>query len=251
MVRMILSDHQWDSLFAAVKITKAYSTENLRTSVEGILWRLRTGAPWRDLPDSFGPWQTVYNRFNRWSKRGVWAEIFQLIKEDNEIDNEWNFMDGTYIKAHQHAAGGIEKPEVKSIGKSKGGNTSKVHMLCDAHGNPITFELTGGNCHDMSKAEVLLCNANAEHIIADKGYDAEYLRDKALEKGIIPHIPRKSNSKKPNPSFDKYLYRHRHLVENLFAKLKQYRAFATRYDKLTRNFSSVVSIGCLLIWLRL
>lgn len=249
MIRIMLSDCLWDRLLRAVKVTKAYETENLRMTIEGILWRFRTGAPWRDLPDEFGPWKTVFNRFNTWSKSGVWQELFENIR--GELDNEWNFMDGTYIKAHQHASGGVESVDLKTIGRSKGGNTTKVHMLTDAHGNPATFEITSGNIHDASVGGKLITDSDGENIIGDKGYDSELLRTAALDKGAIPHIPRKSNSKKPNPHFDKFLYRHRHLVENLFAKLKHFRAFATRYDKLTRNFTSTVLIACTLVWLKL
>jgi transposase len=191
----------------------------------------------------------VFNRFNEWSKLGIWQQLFDLIR--GELDNEWNFMDGTYVKAHQHSAGGIELQESRTIGPSKGGNTTKIHMLADAHGNPIAFEITAGNIHDVSKGEKLIAIAEAENIIADKGYDAEYLRDQSKSKGMLPHIPQRSSNKKPNPTFDKHLYRHRHLIENLFAKLKGFRALATRYDKLTRNYASVVFIVCLFVWLKL
>lgn len=249
MLRLVLSDPLWDRLFLAIIRTSVYETANLRMALEGILWRFRTGAPWRDMPSEFGPWQTVFNRFNRWSKSGVWQQLFEIVR--GELDNEWNFVDGTYIKAHQHASGGVEVLSTKSIGRSKGGNTTKVHMLTDAHGNPVHFEITAGNIHDVSVGGKLINKSEAENIIGDKGYDSEQLRDQALSNGIIPHIPRKSNSSKPNPNFDKFLYRHRHLVENLFARLKRFRAFATRYDKLTRNYASTVFIGCLLIWLKL
>lgn len=249
MIRLLLTDSLWNRLLTAINKTNAYQTENLRMTVEGILWRFRTGAPWLDLPNEFGPWKTVFNRFNTWSKSGVWQQLFERIR--GELDNEWNFMDGTYIKVHQHASGGIEPKDDITIGRSKGGNTTKVHMLTDAHGNPATFEITAGNIHDVSVGEKLIANSEAENIIGDKGYDSEPLRDAVLDRGALPHIPRKSNSRKPNPHFDKYLYRHRHLVENLFAKLKHFRAFATRYDKLTRNFTSTVFIACTLLWLKI
>lgn len=249
MIRLMLSDLLWERFKKAIESTHAYQTENLRLKIEGVLWRFRTGAPWRDLPDEFGPWKTVFNQFNRWSKSRIWQELFEIIR--GELDNEWNFMDGTYIKAHQHAAGGIETTDPKTIGRSKGGNTTKIHMLTDSHGNPAVFEVTGGNIHDVSIGSMLIAASKAENIIGDKGYDCEKLRKQALDQGSIPHIPRKSNSIKPNICFDKHLYRHRHLVENLFAKLKHFRAFATRYDKLTRNFTSTVFIACLLVWLKL
>src|SRR3989338_2342945 len=103
MARTTLSDSHWERLCEAIARCDAYKTENLRTAIEGILWRHRTGAPWRDLPAEFGPWKTIYNRFNEWSKNGVWATLFDCIKGNHDSDNEWNFMDGSYVKAHQHA----------------------------------------------------------------------------------------------------------------------------------------------------
>jgi transposase len=248
MLRLMLSEHLWPKLMPLLMSSGIYQTDHLRMTLEAILWRLRCGAPWRDLPAEFGPWQTVYNQFNRWSIAGHWQRIFSMIRY--EIDDEWNFMDSTFIKVHQHATGSREALP-QAMGVSRGGNTTKVHMLCDAHGNPIDFELTGGDVHDVARAETLIDHSKAEMLIGDKGYDSDSVRDKAREKGICPIIPTRSNSHRPNPDFDKYLYRHRHLIENLFARLKHFRGFATRYDKLTRNYKAVVLIACLLIWLKL
>ena len=103
--------------------------------------------------------ENIFDRFNSWSKSGVWQKLFELIR--GELDNEWNFIDGTYVKAHQHASGGIESADVNSIGRSKGGNTTKVHMLTDAHGNPAIFEITSGNIHDISIGGMLIASAEA------------------------------------------------------------------------------------------
>lgn len=159
-------------------------------------------------------------------------------------------MDSTINRAHQHAAG-ARKGEDVAIGRSKGGLTTKVHMLTDAHGNPQDFIVTEGQAHDMKEASNLAKLTEAEFLLGDKGYDSEPLRDELLEKGVTPVIPRRKNSEKPNPCFDKDLYKARHTIENLFAKMKQYRAFATRYDKLKRNYISVVSIVSFMIWMRL
>lgn len=75
-----------------------------RNFVEAVLWIHRTGAPWRDLPADFGPWKTVYNRFDRWAKRGTWQALFERLSTD--IDDEWHSIDSTINRAHQHAAGG-------------------------------------------------------------------------------------------------------------------------------------------------
>ena len=74
-----------------------------RNFIEAVLWWRRTGAPWRDLPGEFGPWKTVFNRFDRWAKNGKWDRMFQVLQTD--VDDEWHSLDSTINRAHQHAAG--------------------------------------------------------------------------------------------------------------------------------------------------
>lgn len=168
-----------------------------------------------------------------------------------EVDTEWVFIDGSYVRAHQHASG-ARLGEERAIGRSRGGPTTKLHMAADANGNPIDFEITGGEVHDAKAADKVIEKVGvAESLIADKGYDSESIRDQSRRAGMNPVIPRKSNSKKANPEFDPILYKFRHLVENLFARLKHFRSIATRYEKLARNFKAMVFLACTFIWLKL
>ena len=80
-----------------------------------------------------------------------------------------------------------------------------------------------------------------------EGYDSEVIRDKARSNGMIPIIPKRANAKKPNPDFDRYLYKLRHLVENMFARLKHFRSIATRYEKLAPNFKSMLYLASTII----
>lgn len=181
--------------------------------------------------------------------KGFMGEFFFEVR--GEIDQEWVFADGSYVRAHQHASG-ARHGEERAIGSSRGGSTTKIHIAADAHGNPIDFEVTGGEVHDSKIANTLIKKVNgAESFIADKGYDAEFIRDYAKKAGIVPVIPRRCNSKKSNPEFDSYLYKLRHLVENLFARLKHFRSIATRFEKLARNFKSMLYLACSFIWLKL
>jgi len=173
------------------------------------------------------------------------GEVFFELRGD--LDTEWVFADGSYVRAHQHASG-ARRGEDRAIGTSRGGATTKIHLAADAHGNPIDFEITGGEVHDAKVANRLIEKIGAaEHFIADKGYDSEAIRTQAREAGMNPVIPRRSNSKKPNPEFDSYLYKLRHLVENLFARLKHFRSIATRFEKLARNFKAMLFIACMII----
>lgn len=168
-----------------------------------------------------------------------------------EPDLEWIFIDGSIVKAHQHSSGAARDQET-AIGKSVAGNSTKIHMAVDACGLPIHFSVTGGEVHDCKEAPELVARLPLAHYtIADKGYDSEPLRIQIREKGSVPIIPRKQNSTIGNHDMDWCLYKYRHLVENLFARLKHFREIATRYDKLKRNFESVIALACALIWLPL
>lgn len=247
MPRLMLTDEHWSKLEPILLHQGIYRKGDLRMTMEGILYRMRTGCPWRDLPEAFGCWNSVYKRFNAWSASGKLFAIYQVLVEDPDI--EWLFIDGTYTKAHQHSAGAATG-EAEAIGKSRAGNTSKIHLGVDACGLPIAFRITGGEVHDSTEAQALIDELpSGDALVADKGYDSERIREQAAAKGMRSVIPRKRNSKKGNAGLDRGLYRYRHLVENVFARLKHYRAIATRYDKLKRNYESMVALACGFLWL--
>ena len=121
--------------------------------------------------------------------------------------------------------------------------------MVDALGNPTGFALTPGQAHDLEGADALLPGLEAGALIADKAFDAEERVLKPLEQaGTVAVIPPKV-SRKSQRSYDKDLYKARHLIENFFAKLKQYRAIATRYDKRARNFLAAIHLAATVIWL--
>ena len=127
--------------------------------------------------------------------------------------------------------------------------STKIHALVDALGNPVRFFLTGGQAHDLTGADHLLPSMQAETLIADKAFDADARVIAPLAAaGKLAVIPSKANRRLPR-DFDRDLYKTRHLVENFFAKLKQFRAIATRYDKTARNFLAAVHLASAAIWL--
>ena len=127
--------------------------------------------------------------------------------------------------------------------------STKIHATCDALGNPTGFHLTPGQAHDLQGADALLPSIEAQALLADKAYHAkERLIDKLNEKDITPAIPSKSN-KKEQREYDKHLYKERHLIENFFQKLKQYRAIATRYDKTAINFLGAIYLAASVVLL--
>lgn len=108
--RSWITDAQWARVAAvlAARPRRGRPGKDDRRFFEAVVWWRRTGVPWRDLPDVFGPWKTVFNRFDRWSKSGRWNELFAALQSD--IDGEWLSIDSTTNRAHQHAAGGKGGP---------------------------------------------------------------------------------------------------------------------------------------------
>lgn len=116
-------------------------------------------------------------------------------------------------------------------------------------GNPLQFLLTPGQAHDLEGADALLPGMAADTLLADKAFDAdERVIEPLRARGKSAVIPPKSN-RKIKRDFDKEAYKARHLIENFFCKLKQYRAIATRYDKTARNFLAAIQLAAAIIWL--
>jgi transposase len=108
--RLILSDRQWNLISPHIigdERTRGSSGRDNRMFLEGVLWIARTGAPWRDLPEVFGAWNSVFRRFSRWSAKGVWHRIFVAMADDPDF--EYLILDSTIVRAHQHAAGAKKK----------------------------------------------------------------------------------------------------------------------------------------------
>lgn len=127
--------------------------------------------------------------------------------------------------------------------------STKINATVDALGNPTGFTLTPGQACDLDGADVLLPLITAQTVIADKGYDAdERVILPLAQAGKTVIIPPKRN-RKVQREYDKDIYKSRHLIENFFCKLKQFRAIATRYDKTARNFLAAIYLASAAIWL--
>lgn len=248
MPRLMLTDERWEILYKAMLSSgRIYDKPAHRITMEGILYRMRTGLPWRDLPKEFGCWSKVFRRFNLWSSKGVLSHAFNALVDSEDV--EWLFIDGSIISAHQHGTGAASSA-TEDIGKSRGGNSTKIHLAVDSGGLPVYFELSQGQVNDIVHAKSLVENSpKAEHVVADKGYDSDTFREEVEKMGADSTIPRRKHQKKGNEDVDWCLYRYRHLVENAFGRIKNYRAIATRYDKLSRNYSSMVTLSFLMMWL--
>ena len=136
------------------------------------------------------------------------------------------------------------------MGRSRGGLTTKVHVVTDGLGNPLRFLLSSGNRNDICLAREILepFALTGKLILADKGYDSDKFVRWIKERGGIPVIPSRNSARQPRET-DWHTYKERHLIENLFLKLKNHRRFSTRYEKKAISFHAVVSLACILLWL--
>ena len=205
--------------------------EDNRNVINGILWRLRTGAPWRDIPEKYGNWNSIFRRFRRWSASGVWESAAVALAET---------MAESGLQHRQHVGSrpclgsgrkrGIHR---RALGRSRGGFTSKIHCLGDARGRPIAFNLTPGEAADCKTYDTLieLPEQAPDALLADKAYDTDAIRDDLKKRGIKAVIPPKSN-RTATIRYSKRLYRERNCIERVIGHLKINRAIATRYDQL-------------------
>lgn len=137
----------------------------------------------------------------------------------------------------------------QSLGRSRGGFSTKIHILVDALGNPLRFLLSGGERHDITQAEGLLDAFQFDYVIADKGYDSDALRQTITEREANAIIPARK-SRVERRDYDVHLYKERHLVECFINKIKWFRRIFTRYDKLARRYTAFLHFAATLIWLR-
>lgn len=219
-----------------------------RKMLNGMLWIARNGAQWRELPEVYGPWQSVYARFAKWQDDGTLEAVFRALSAD--ADKENLSLDSTCIKVHESANGGGKTAD-KAIGRTRGGSNTKLHTIVDGLGDPVEFMLSAGNNHDSVHAVELLekVEISGSNVLADRAYGAKTIRAYISEQGACYVIPPQSNVSDPW-LVDWWLYKERHLVECFFQKLKWFRRIATRYDKLDASFLAFVypaSIAILLI----
>jgi len=158
-------------------------------------------------------------------------------------------IDTTIVRVHQHG-GCIARNREQSMGRSRGGLTSKIHAVVDTKGLPMRLALTTGEAHDNRLAFPLLSDLKpGAMLLADRGYDADWIRALTNQHGARANIPPNRNRREPI-CFSPHLYRARNLVERFFNKIKQCRRIATRYDKLAANYLAFIQLASIRLWLR-
>ena len=251
-IELQVTDAVWHQIQSVLTTVKPKSgrppNQDDRMFIEAVLYGAKNGIPWRALPAEFGNWSAVYNRLKRWKNNGTWEQLWQKLETDNLSSFPNCFIDSTCVRVHQHAAGAPKKKggqTDQAIGRSRGGLTTKIHLLCLSETRGIGIILTPGQTHDVKGFDSLFESLPDTHLIQsavmDKAYDSDSVRAVLEAAEIEAVIPPKQNRTEAI-SYDEALYKQRNKVERFINRLKQFRRIATRYDKLADTFLAFIQI---------
>lgn len=270
-----LTPWQWRALEAILppnpRVGRRYRDH--RQVIDGILWRLHHGTPWRCIPERYGPWRTCHARLLRWQHDGTWQRLLHALQARHAASIDWRRigLDTTHVRV-QRSAHGARRPEGdEGIGRSRGGASSKLHLVVDQRGRPLAVLLTAGHASDAAHLRPALdrVRVNApgpgrprqrpERLLVDRAYGARAYRQQARRLGVQLVCPERRDARRYRlakgaqggrpPAFDAAAYRGRNVVERCINRLKDYRCLATRYEKRGRSFLACVLVVMITLWL--
>ena len=223
--------------------------------LNAILYVAEHGCKWRGLPRRFGRWHTVYTRMNRWSKNGVLDRVFEHLQREQIVRIKLAVvsLDSTSVKVHPDGTGVRKKNGPQAIGKSRGGWTTKIHMVAADARTAMTFALSPGQAHDAPEGRKLLHRLGPRPgnlaVVLDRAYQGNETRQLALALGFTPVVPPLLSRVDPW-AYDKELYKRRNAVERLFRRLKGFRRSFARFEKLDALFLGFILIALIVDVLR-
>jgi transposase len=225
-------------VFAAAQPRRGQPGRNDRNFLEALQFFTVHDLTWRALPATFAAWNSIAKRFWRLRQTGVFEAFFQLLAETSKTAHLVQMLDRTVVRAHVSAAaakGGQKNP---APGRSRGGFSSKIHRKTDHDGRPIAFHLTGGEVSDSTQLATSLDTGpdiTPRAAMTGKGYDAKSNRAACRQRGIVPVIRHRSNTKNKPSFFPKRRYRRRARIEPAIGKLKRFKRIAMRCEKPPRT----------------
>ena len=252
---MELTQAQYDRIAPHLPVQRGNVTHSNQQVLNAILYVAEHGCKWRGLPTRFGNWHTVYTRMNRWSKNGVLDRVFEHLQREQivRIKLEAVSMDSTIVKVHPDGTGAQKKKCAQSIGRSRGGWTTKIHMVAADARTAITFSLSPGQAHDAPEGRKLLNRLGQQHnrvsLIMDRAYEGNETRQLALELGYEPVVPPLRTRVDPW-EYNREMYKRRNEIERLFRRLKGFRRIFSRFEKLDAVFLGFILFALIIDGLR-
>ncbi|WP_399463609.1 IS5 family transposase [Streptomyces sp. sk2.1] len=249
-----------------------------REVIDAIAFKFQTGTQWVHLPEKYGNWRGIYNRLRMWAVDGTWERVFTALvaQADANEDVSWAVsVDSTVVRAHQHAAGARKKgppvgePDDHTIGRSRGGLTTKIHLAADGRCRPLAFVLTAGQAADAPAFREVMARLRVPRpfgrprtrpdlVLADKAYSSRAIRDHLRGRGIRAVIPERADQQANRrrrgqaggrpPNFDREAYKQRNTVERCINRLKQWRGIATRYEKTAAIYLAGLHVAGIFLW---
>ena len=244
----IITQSQYDRIKNIFPVPRGNHKIDNKIFISCAIWVIKTGASWSQVPDIYGNPDSMRRKFSRWSKMGILRKIFKSNSESCG-NNNVAMLDSTFSKAARTADSLKTDGQPREIGKSKGGFTTKIHMLANIEEKPLDFQLTGGQVNDAREGSKII-EANIDRmdtLLADKAYDTNKIREMLAENDIEVCIPPKSNRKIQFP-YDKELYKKRHIIENMFGRLKDWGGIAFRRCRCAHIFDSFVCLALTMIF---
>lgn len=266
-----LTDEQWKRLAPLLPQGTGRHAGETRRQVNGMLYALESGCPWRLLPRQFGTPDAVEKRFRRWAANGVFRSAYATLYPADELSRGRTIIiDGSYAKAHPDAMGARlvqsvpdcsssclhqcprlrpwDCPATEAIGNTDGGLNTNIVIAVNRNGQLVDWILLPGNAPESTAMELLLAGLRPALVVADAIHDNDEIREMLKQRNIDAAI---ANLPQRNPPYPRHpAIRSQHVADNYFAELKEFRRVATRYEKTAVSFDAVIALAVLWIALR-